>query len=122
MKRAITDMTLNYPKLYNLYYSKNNNIFKNFEIIFINKNKIEYDASIFFKNNNKIIELWIKNKKGYYNFQELFVDQFCWSFIKSNNIDYPIVLFWKKPIVIGENSIGFIFKSLLDVNKFMKNL
>ena len=122
MKRAITDMTLNYTKLYNLYYSKNNNIFKNFEIIFINKNKIEYDASIFFKNNNKIIELWIKNKKGYYNFEELLVDEFCWSFIKSNNVDYPIVLFWKKPIVIGENSIGFIFKSLLDVNKFMKNL
>ena len=122
MKRAITDMTLNYTKLYNLYYSKNNNIFKNFEIIFINKNKIEYEASIFFKNNNKIIELWIKNKKGYYNFEELLVDQFCWSCIKSNNIDYPIVLFWKKPIVIGENSIGFIFKSLLDVNKFMKNL
>ena len=64
----------------------------------------------------------IKNKKGYYNFKELLVNQFCWSCIKSNNINYPIVLFWKKPIVIGENSIGFIFKSLLDLNKFMKNL
>jgi hypothetical protein len=118
MKRAITDMTLTYYKLYNLYYIKNNNIFKDFEIIFINENKIEYEGYIYFKKN--IIELWIKNEKGQYNFKELVINEYNWNYIKNNNIDNPIVIFWKKNS--NNNSMNFIFKSLFDVNKFIKNI